>query len=330
MLRIYFTSDDIARTRLATAPDPLWELVLAVHMLRGQPGDLLYTDWRRATATAVRQTPLGGGMGLLSALTPTMGYFPDFLNPVTPDFRLETGLERIRRTPIGTLERDLDRLADALGYGVPSAMRALAAGEPDALRQLTATMHAFYDVAVVPHRRVVDAAVEHDRRLRIRAMAACGVEGLLASLRPHIEYSDGELRVPSHPDQEIFLGGRGLLLVPAYFCVNHPMTMFDDDLPPVLVYPSERPPDLLAGLPDGAARRNLATLLGATRAAILAAIAEGRTTTDLARRIGISAASVSEHTTILRDSGLISSRRDGNRMVHHVTRLGTAILEGKS
>ncbi|NUR24355.1 MAG: winged helix-turn-helix transcriptional regulator [Catenulispora sp.] len=330
MLRIYFTSDDIARTRLATAPDPLWELVLAVHMLRGQPGDLLYTDWRRATAATVRRTPPGGGMGLLSALTPTMGYFPDFLNPVTPDFRLDTGLEQIRRTPQPMLDRDLQRLADTLGYAAPPVMRALAAGEPDALRQLTATMHAFYEMAVVPHRRIVDAAVEHDRRLRIRAMAACGVEGLLASLRPHIEYSDGELRVPSHPDQEIFLGGRGLLLVPAYFCVNHPMTMFDDDLPPVLVYPAERPHDLLAGQPEGAARRNLAALLGATRAAVLTAIADGRTTTELARRVGISAASVSEHTTVLRDSGLIVSRRDGNRVVHHVTRLGTAVLEGRS
>jgi hypothetical protein len=47
MLRMFFTSEDIAKTRIARQSDPLWELVLAMHMLRRQPGDLLFTHWRR-------------------------------------------------------------------------------------------------------------------------------------------------------------------------------------------------------------------------------------------------------------------------------------------
>jgi DNA-binding transcriptional ArsR family regulator len=326
MLRIYFTSEDIARTRIAMTHDPLWELVLSMHMLRGQRGDLLFTDWRRTTAAALRDTRLGRNAGLMSALMPTCGYFPDFLNPIVPGHNIEAGLEAIRSTPVRALERDLVRMT------VPShlraAVRALATGEPAALRDLTATMRAYYAAAVAPQRRILEAAIEHDRAVRVREMALRGVEGLMASLAPLVEYSDGELRVLSHPDQEIHLDGRGLLLVPSYFCVIHPMTMFDEALLPVLVYPVERRHDLL---PEGAGdrRRGLAALIGPTRAAVLAAASDGRTTTDLARRVGISAGSASEQATVLRESGLIVSRRDGNRMIHQVTPLGKAILHGR-
>lgn len=330
MLRIYFTSEDIARTRIAMTHDPLWELVLSVHMLRGQRGDLLFTDWRRATATALRTSGQpGSSVSLLSALMPTMGYFPDFLNPIVPSspHQLEAGLEEIRMTSVATLKRDLTTMA--LPAPVTPGVRQIAEGDPAALRELTATMHAYYDVAIGPHRRTVDAAIEHDRAVRVREMALHGVEGLLASLRPHVEYSGGELRVPEHPDQEISLGGRGLLLVPSYFCVNHPVTMFDEKLTPVLVYPVERRHDLLPSA-DGDRRQGLSALIGPTRAAVLEAASDGRTTTDLARRVGISPGSASEQASVLREAGLIVSRRDGNRVIHQVTPLGLAMLNCRS
>ncbi|MCC8245023.1 hypothetical protein [Saccharothrix luteola] len=55
MLRIHFTRDDVARTRIAPVPDPLWELVMGLHLLRPQPGDLLFRDWRRTAAAAIRR-----------------------------------------------------------------------------------------------------------------------------------------------------------------------------------------------------------------------------------------------------------------------------------
>ncbi|NUR73926.1 MAG: winged helix-turn-helix transcriptional regulator [Hamadaea sp.] len=324
MLRIYFTSADIARVRLAPTADPLWETILSIHMLRGQRGDLLFTEWRRTTAGALREAGLGPAMGLLSSLTPTMGYFPDFLNPIVPGHRLEDGLERMRSTPVAVLDRDLRRMG--LPEHVQAGVRRIAEGSPAALRSLTDTILSYYQRAIEPHRRVVEAAVEHDRSVRIRTMADGGVARMLDGLRPMIEYSDGELRVPSHPDQEIHLGGRGLLLIPAYFGVNHPMTMFEESADPVLVYPVERRFDLL---PDTASERRsgLAALIGQTRASLLYATAgDGRSTTDLARRVGISVASASEQTSVLREAGLLTSRRDGNRMVHQLTALGEALL----
>jgi DNA-binding transcriptional ArsR family regulator len=70
----------------------------------------------------------------------------------------------------------------------------------------------------------------------------------------------------------------------------------------------------------------LARLIGATRAAILQATTTGPNTTEIARLLGVSPATVSEHTAILREAGLIRSRRHDNNMLHLITPLGVALL----
>lgn len=170
------------------------------------------------------------------------------------------------------------------------------------------------------------AAVDRDRRVRTRALADGGVESLLASLRPMMSWSSGELRIPVHRDQELHLNGRGLLLIPSYFCLTGPVTMFDPTLPPVLVYSVPKQPDALIThtRPTGGA---LAALIGATRAMVLEATQDHpTTTTDIARHIGISTGTASEHTTVLRQAGLITSHRERNRMLHQATALGLALL----
>lgn len=324
MLRIFFTSDDVARTRIAPAPDPLWELVMALHLLRPQPGDLLFRDWRRTATAAIRQAALGERIRLLLALTPPVGYFPDFLNPSAAIDGLEHGLAAIRSTPKAALGRDLRLLARS--QPLPDGAGPLVRGEPARLVELTDTMRTCYELAITPHRHTIDAAVDRDRRLRIRALAAGGVEDLLASLRPMMSWSAGELRIPTHRDQELHLNGRGLLLVPSYFCLNGPVTMFDPALPPVVVYPVAKQPDVLLAraAPEPGA---LAALIGTTRALALAATSGSPTaTTDIARRVGISAGTASEHATVLRQAGLITSHRERNRVLHQATTLGLALL----
>lgn len=325
MLRIVFTGDDVARVRLRAVPDPLWELVLSIHMLRGQPGDLLFTHWRRQTAATLGAARLGAGGRLLNDLVPTMGYFPDFLNPSAAMGGLDAGLEAVRSTPIPTLDREL-RLVRLPQRSAPDVKR-LAVGDVAVLDRLTSTMRAYYAAAIQPYQPVLRAAAEREYRIRMRSMAHDGVRGLLAGLRPMASYSDGELRVPGHPDQVIHLDGRGLTLVPSFFCVRHPVTLFDEGLPPVLIYPSARDHPPL--MPMAALRsKALPALIGTTRAAILASLASGCTTMDLSARLNISAASASEHAAVLRNAGLIVSHRDGVRVIHQLTALGMALLEG--
>jgi DNA-binding MarR family transcriptional regulator len=72
----------------------------------------------------------------------------------------------------------------------------------------------------------------------------------------------------------------------------------------------------------------LAGLLGRGRAAALEAIAlaRGCSTTELARALSCSAASASQHASVLRAAGLIVTRRTGGSVRHTVTPLGRALL----
>ncbi len=324
MLRIYFTSDDIARTRVAPSPDPLWELVLALQMLRPQRGDLLFTGWRRETTAMLRRAGLGPQLQLLLTLNPNVGYFADFLTPAESMRGLQEGLEAIRSTPKRLLSRDVRQLACA--QQLPAQVRAVAEGDPSTLTEVTDTMRRCHELIVEPYQRSIETAIDRDRSIRVNAFVTAGVEGLLSSLPPLATWSGGELQVPTHRDQEIHLGGRGLLLIPSYFCVSGPLTLLDPQLPPVLIYPVERQPDALPtqhhAIPEA-----LGALIGATRTAVLQAISTNpRTTQELAKLVGVSAASASEHAGVLRRSGLVISYRDRNRMHHHLTSLGMALL----
>lgn len=128
-------------------------------------------------------------------------------------------------------------------------------------------------------------------------------------------------------DRDLHLAGRGLLLVPSYFCWGSPVPIADPALPPVVVYtvlegaPSCEPP--LAPTTVSA----LAGDVGRSRAAILRVAAAGATTGELARAVGISASAATQHTSALRDAGLICSRRAADTVLHTLTPLGAALVQ---
>lgn len=80
-----------------------------------------------------------------------------------------------------------------------------------------------------------------------------------------------------------------------------------------------------AGEPGGAP---LGRLVGHTRSAVLKAIGQGGTTSELARRAGVSLASASQHAGVLRDAGLVVTLRRGSSVLHTLTPLGAALLHG--
>jgi DNA-binding transcriptional ArsR family regulator len=62
---------------------------------------------------------------------------------------------------------------------------------------------------------------------------------------------------------------------------------------------------------------------------VLDAIGDGCSTTDLARRVGVSPAAASQHATVLRNAGLVMRQRDRNTVLHTLTALGRAVLNGR-
>ncbi|WTP63531.1 winged helix-turn-helix domain-containing protein [Streptomyces phaeochromogenes] len=66
--------------------------------------------------------------------------------------------------------------------------------------------------------------------------------------------------------------------------------------------------------------------MGQGRAAVLQALEDGGTTSEAARRAGVTSATVSDHVRILREAGLTASVRDRNTMLHVPTPLGLSLL----
>ncbi|MEU9124168.1 winged helix-turn-helix domain-containing protein [Streptomyces sp. NPDC048506] len=268
---------------------------------------------------------MNGEARLLAPLVPTRGYFPDFLTPAEGLLGMADALGALRETPATRLHEELSRLSTAT-RPLPSWMRAMAEGDTRALGRLADVLQRYYEVAVAPYWSRVQGRIEADRAARGRALLDGGADRLLASLPPMMRWRPPVLEADYPVERDLHLGGRGLLLLPSYFCRRTPVTFHNPDLTPVLVYPVEHPaPRLTSHVP---AARSLGRLVGQTRSAILQTIGVGCTTSELARRADVSLASASQHATVLRDAGLLNTLRQGNAVLHTLTPLGAALLRG--
>jgi hypothetical protein len=160
---------------------------------------------------------------------------------------------------------------------------------------------------------------------RSRSLLHGGVDALLSSLHPDIEWSAPVLTtygLTAGPTLDINLNGRGLQLYPSSL-TSECLALDAPDRRPVLVYPcSDLPTE---DLPDADA---LADLLGRTRATVLRALTYSATTTQLSRRTGISLPSTSDHTRILRNAGLITTHRTNGTALHSLTPTAHHLLTG--
>ncbi|MFF2024396.1 helix-turn-helix domain-containing protein [Streptomyces sp. NPDC058171] len=323
MLRIHFTARDLLNVRIARQPDPLWELMCSVCRIQTREGPVDFDPWRDAARRVLRADPLAlRSLHVLRTVIPPLGYIPDFLTPA-PDpagAELAAGLDLVRATPRTRRERELAGLS---GARRPSGRLAALTGS-DGPALLTDALRTYHDGLLGPHWARVRAAVENDVRARTHGLLSGGTQALLDGLRPFARWRPPVLEVDFPVARDLFLAGRGLLLLPSYFCWRRPTALADPDLRPVLVYPVVKTPfDAGAATADGVVR-----LLGRTRAAVLARIADGRTrtTSEVAAAVGVSLPSTSHQIGVLREGGLITSRRDGQYVVHTATPLGLNLL----
>ncbi|KDN19198.1 hypothetical protein DV20_26435 [Amycolatopsis rifamycinica] len=317
-MRVHFGTDDLARTRVQPTPDPLWETLLSLHRLQGVAGQPVFGDWR----SRVRRR-LDRSAGLLFTLAPPRGYSVDFLTPVTGVTDLEAGLDAVLSTPRSVLTADLTELAAS--RRLPSWAPLLAAGELEVLRELGDAVRRYFAVAVQPYWPAIVKQVRADRLQRGEIVLGGGVEALLSTLHHRVRWRSPVLEIDYPVDQDLRLGGRGLLLVPSLFCWQSPVTLLDAGRQPVLVYPIDRRPGWVTGV---SSVRSATALLGRTRAAVLNAICARPliSTTELAAELGISPAGASQHATVLRGSGLIVTDRAGGAARHRPTTFGAALL----
>jgi hypothetical protein len=318
VLEVEFTTADLARTRFAFSP--LWEVVAAVRVLNF-PGDHpLHAGW--AAETRDRLAAAGTAWGLLSELVPAR-HIPGFLAPppATPVPDLELELRALRATPPQTVREDLAHLdsprVDALRQ------------DPEAgLPRLAEAITEFFATALAPYWPRIVTIYESDVLYRARRLLDGGLTRLFDDLDASVTWQADTLRIAHRRTSgRKSLAGQGLLLVPSVFAWPRVFSLIHPPHPPTLRYP----PRGVAALWEGRAGdppAALAAVLGTGRARLLAELGTPASTTDLARRTGMSAGGVSQHLTALRDAGLVSAHRTGRYVLYVRSRIGEALIDG--
>ncbi|MGW8988445.1 DUF5937 family protein [Streptomyces zhihengii] len=322
MLRFHFTAEDLANTRLAPSPHPLWETAFSLHRFQTRNGRWMYADWYRNACASLQESGLGRPVGaMLLPLFPRARYYADFLTPAEGVDGLDTALEAILATPDTQVRQEMALAGRA--SRLPSWTTRL--GEQPLRRELVEVLRAYHQTVLAPHEEHVQQALQAERARSARHLLSGGVAGLLSHLTPAVRWRHPVLEVPGYPtESDVHLNGRGLLLIPTYFCWKLPVALADPGLPPVLAYPVHH----ATPSPPGE-EQALRSLLGRTRATVLRAAAAGVTTSEAARQAGVSTGTATHHTTALRDAGLISSRRCANTVLHTLTALGAALLRAQ-
>jgi DNA-binding transcriptional ArsR family regulator len=161
---------------------------------------------------------------------------------------------------------------------------------------------------------------------RAQILAFGGPKALFDDLHPTVRYRDDLLEVEKPFQIEgVVPGGRGILLVPSGFAWPRLYAIIEEPWQPSLIY-----------APRGAAKLwvssrsdvegALVAALGFGRASVLKGLAIPRTT-ELARQLGLSPGTASEHLSRLRRAGLVGSHRSGHSVFYRLSRVGEQLIE---
>jgi DNA-binding transcriptional ArsR family regulator len=324
--RIHFTADDLERIQVRPTLGPLAETVTAMCLLRcPQQPRATYRQWR--SQVKGRLTPQ---MTTLTALIPpgTKGVDLTMLTGTAPT--LEQGVQALLAVPRDQMLTEMEFTDRA--HKLPASAWAVAeTGGPGRLQLATAAVAA-HQALIEPYWTAIYACLHAEHVARLRTLAAGGPGRLLASLQSQwVRWRPPVLEVLVPADTDVPLGGRGIALVPSVFVGQLPSLHTDPNdraAVPWLVMPPSGDRMEQHHLWNHSRRQGaaLGALVGRNRAAVLRTIADGCTTTELADRVGISLAAASQHASVLRDAGLITTHRNGSAVLHVLTALGAELL----
>ncbi|MFI1867616.1 ArsR/SmtB family transcription factor [Streptomyces jumonjinensis] len=317
-VEIEFTAEDVARTRFAVSP--LWEVVASVRVLKGADDQGVHRRWAEQVrpllaAAKVDLTPLSRLIALGAECVPSFLVPP----PTTPQPSLEVELAALRATPLELLRTTTP--------GVQEGAAELRENPGRELGRLAEVIAAYWEVALAPYWPRMLAVFEGDILNRAIHFAEGGARRLFDDFGPQVTWDSGTLQLVRRSSRgRRELGGRGLLLVPSAFVWPRIFSnLGSGDWQPTLRYPPRGIGTLWEQGPQPCSDA-LAGVLGRTRARLLAELTAPASTTDLARRIGLSAGGVSQHLTALRAAGLVSAHRTGRVVLYARTGVGESLV----
>jgi DNA-binding transcriptional ArsR family regulator len=322
VIQLRMSMADLERFRFAYSP--LTEAGESLRSLFAERVSPLHRTWYESVRDRLR----GIDLDLLAAIVPERRFRADFLlvGASDPATTMETQLQRLAELPVERVRADLEMVWDGRGLPPPAA-EVVAAGQ-SGVRRLADALWQYWLVAVEPHWKAIRSVLDDDVAYRAARLTVGGIQALLADLHPDVSVHAQALRIdkPRHGCSHD-LGGGGVLLIPGVFVWPDVIVGIDSYCPPSLTYAARGVGTLWGG---AAPRRDeddaLAALLGRSRAAILLSLALPQSTTELAVELGQSAPAVSQHLSVLRRSGLVTSWRSGRRVLYHRTPLATSIV----
>jgi DNA-binding transcriptional ArsR family regulator len=311
MVAVRLPGGAVGRIRFAVSC--LWEVVAAVRVLRDPGRHAVHLPWVNRVRHRI------AGDGLLWDLVPREpAYVPDFLTPapsgLTGDVAAE--LAALRATPAGVVRAHLDAYPDP----PPGLYADPAAG----LRRLADEIAAFWDAAIAPDWPRIQVLLDAEVFARGRRLAEDGAAAMLNELHETVRFDSETLSVTKrYCTADDVPHGSGLVLIPSVFVWPAVLSVFAGDVPQ-LAYPARG----IATLWEAGRRmpEALGALVGRGRAGLLAEMGAPASTTDLARRTGMTAGGVSQHLAVLRAAGLVVTHRRGRAVLNTRTVLAEALL----
>ncbi|WP_197371759.1 winged helix-turn-helix domain-containing protein, partial [Streptomyces clavuligerus] len=195
------------------------------------------------------------------------------------------------------------------------------------LGRLADLISAYWEIAIAPFWPRMQALFEGDILHRAIHLAEGGARRLFDDFGPQVTWDSGTLQLIRRSSRGTKrLDGRGLLLVPSAFAWPRIFSNLGSGAwQPTLRYPPRGIGTLWEHGPRPCSDA-LAGVLGRSRALLLAELTHPASTTELARRLGLSAGGVSQHLTALRAAGLVSAHRTGRVVLYARTSVGEALV----
>jgi DNA-binding transcriptional ArsR family regulator len=311
---------DIERMRFAYSP--LAEVAESLWMISSGRIPPVHREW----LAMVRERLARANASLLGAVVPAHPAIAEMFSVGVTDVAtsIDRQLQHVAEYPVDRLRAEVAHVWE--GWDMPRPAVELLAMGLDGPRRLADALHTYWSLALEPYWPQIRAILDDDVAYRATRLTGGGIEALLVDLHPEVTMSGWSLQIAKlHHHHELQLNGQGLLLIPSVFA--WPNVVVELETVPSLIYGS-RGVGNLWGTAGEEERENhaLGELFGRSRAAILIALAVPRSTTDLARRLGHTPPSVSQHLAVLRRTALVTSWRSGRRVLYQRTPLASSIV----
>lgn len=326
MITFQLSPDVLGNTRFAFSP--LGEVTQSLRLLGAPNPTHLHRDWLRRARGSLD----GVDVELLLSVVSQGRWIPSSMVPtaVEPGTTIERQLEDLTHLSPDELAKDLGVLWAELG--IPRRGQELLDEGVRAPGLLAEAIWDYWDAVIAPHWPRMCAVLESDVSYRLSRLLNDGLFGLMGDIHPDVVLDGDKLHInkPLHADATYTASA--MTMVPSIFA--WPSVTLEDGTAGIfgLTYPARGVALVWEGLDERTECEGdrLASLLGRTRAAVLGLAAVPMYTTHMAKELGQSAGAVSQHLSVLRDTGLVTSRRSGKSVLYTQTALGASIMAAQA